>query len=35
MIVPPRQGKFVFYQVTDKLTALIPRFFDYLDGNDD
>lgn len=35
MIVPPRQGKFVFYQVMDKLTALIPRFFDYLDGNDD
>ena len=35
VVVPHRQGKFVFYRVTDKLTALIPRFFDYLDENDD
>lgn len=33
VVVPHRQGKFVFYRVTNKITTLIPRFFDYLGEN--
>ncbi|MFK5676132.1 DUF5937 family protein [Ligilactobacillus sp. LYQ60] len=33
VIIPHRQGKFVFYRVTGKITRLMPRFFEYLDKN--